>query len=775
MRKSWIDPVPAPVSPDLAVVLETIVPGAPPLLAEMLARRGITDAGSARRFLDPAHYTPASPFDLPDMDRAVERVEHALRSGEHILVWGDFDVDGQTATSMLVEALRDLGGEVTYCIPLRAEGHGVHVPRLDAAIDNGARLILTCDTGIAAHTAVDHARARGIDVVITDHHQLPPELPNAYACVNPQRLHPGHPLRTLPGVGVAYKLVEVLYERAGRGDRSARHLDLVALGIVADVAEVIDDTRYLLQRGLDALRRTERIGLKKMIELAGLQPGAINEGHIGFALGPRLNALGRLDDAGKAIDLLTTDNLETANLLATLLESLNTDRKLLTEQVYKAAENQIERDPSLLALSALVLAHQGWPGGIVGIAANRLVEKYNRPVVLFNILEDGTARGSARSISGCDITAAIAAHADQLIAFGGHTMAAGLSIAADRIPEFRRALSRTVKAQIGEIELTPALHIDGYLPLAEITPDLLDALERLAPFGPGNPAPVLAARTLTLVSQRTIGRGAEHLRLTVEDQAGDVQHVLWWQAEADQLPPGRLDLAFSVRNNDYLGRREVQLVYIDSRPVDEEPIAFAHRESIIIDDRRDHASQREVDLRGLIDTLDRDGLMLWGEGLAIDGVLPRHDLRPARALAIITAPPGPAELRAALERVNPASVVLVGFDPALDSMQGFLSRLAGLVKHVIGAKNGSASVIELAALTGQREATIRAGLEWMTARGHITIEEGALKDRLALREGHRKSGGDLTATTTRLAELLRETAAYRAHFRKAEKSTLVRL
>jgi single-stranded-DNA-specific exonuclease len=271
------------------------------------------------------------------------------------------------------------------------------------------------------------------------------------------------------------------------------------------------------------------------------------------------------------------------------------------------------------------------------------------------------------------------------------------------------------------------------------------------------------------------GRGAEHLRLTVEDQAGDVQHVLWWQAEADQLPPGRLDLAFSVRSNDYLGRREVQLVYIDSRAVDEEPIAFAHRESIIIDDRRDHASQREVDLRGLIDTLDRDGLMLWGEGLAIDGLLPRHDLRPARALAIITAPPGPAELRAALERVNPASVVLVGFDPALDSMQGFLSRLAGLVKHVIGAKNGSASVIELAALTGQREATIRAGLEWMTARGHITIEEGALKDRLALREGHRKSGGDLTATTTRLAELLRETAAYRAHFRKAEKSTLVRL
>ena len=304
LPRQWLEPlsVPTPEAP------QTLAgEGLHPLVAQVLARRGLVDAAAVRAFLDPACYVPASPFDLPGMEAAVARIGSALRRQEVIGVWGDFDVDGQTSTTLLVEALRHLGADVRYHIPVRErESHGVTIPYLSQFLDDGVQLVVTCDTGITANEAVAYARQRGVDVIITDHHSLPEQLPEALALVNPQFLAPGHPLGALPGVGVAYKLVEALYQRRGDPEACARYLDLVALGIVADVALQTGDTRYLLQRGLSALRQTQRLGLLALFEMAELSPAGLSEEHIGFMIGPRLNALGRLSDANPIVDFLTT-------------------------------------------------------------------------------------------------------------------------------------------------------------------------------------------------------------------------------------------------------------------------------------------------------------------------------------------------------------------------------------------------------------------------------------------------------------------------------------
>lgn len=764
--KQWIDPLPVDVPSALTAAID-----GQHILLETLIRRGFTNAEAAQRFLNPDLYIPASPDELPDMQKGVERIERAVAAQEFICVWGDFDVDGQTSTTLLVSALTQLGGKVRHYIPNRQqEGHGVHIPRLKMLIDDGVQLIVTCDTGIAAHDAVNYANSRHVDVVITDHHQLPAELPAAYAAINPQRLPEGHPLRTLPGVGAAYKVVEALYNRAGRVDELPEFLDLVALGIVADVAEQIGDARYLLQKGLIALRRTERLGLQVMMQQADIKPEKFDEDDIGFGIAPRLNALGRLDDANVIVEFLTTTDLERARVLSNQLEALNAQRRMMTNQVYKAAQEQISRDPALLNYSVLLLAHDTWPGGIVGLVASRLVEQYNRPVLLLTTGGGNIARGSARSISGCDITAAIAQNADLLEGYGGHTMAAGLGIQAERIPDLRRKLSRTVQKMLQQTDTTPTLAIDAYVPLDEIGVDLLKAVQQLAPFGAGNPPLVLASRNLRLKEHRWMGRTNEHLRLTVEDEQGKTHDAVWWQADMERLPKGRFDLAYTIHANAYQGNFEVQLQFVDARPVSEIPLTFAERTTVDIVDHRLIAAPHEA-----LKSLTGD-YIIWGEGdnLPIGFTACRRDtLEGAATLVIWSAPPGPNELRQALEKSNPDSVVLMGVKPGMDSVQVFLRTLGGLVKHTLNEQHGETTFLALASALSHREATIKTGLDWMVTHGHIhyTIDG----DRVKITQSDGTPKGDRGQATALIGAALRETAAYRAYFQRAEANTLIQL
>jgi single-stranded-DNA-specific exonuclease len=763
--KEWLEP------PDIQVPaeLEAAV-GGHPLIAQTLAQRGFTQVNAAQAFLNPHLYQPSPATDIPDIGRAAERLDLAIKQRETICVWGDFDVDGQTSTAILLSTLKDLGGVARFYMPSRhKESHGVHLPALKQLVAEGVGVVLTCDTGITAHEPIAYAQAQGVDVIVTDHHDLPPELPPAYAASNPKMLPSDHPLRTLPGAGCAYKLAEELYDRAGRGEEASRHLDLVALGIVADIAEQIGDARYLLQLGLEALRHTERLGLQVMIKSAGLNPLSISEEHIGFGLGPRLNALGRLADASVGVELLMTDDLTRARILVAQTEGLNAQRKLLTNQVTRAAEEQIEQDPSLLEYGALVLSHPTWPAGIVGIVASRMAERFNRPAILIATPPDELGRGSARSVEGCNITAAITAHSDMLEGFGGHPMAAGLAIHPERIPEFRRALSNTVSEMMADAQVRPSIQIDGYVPLSDLSLDLVADLERLSPFGAGNPAPVLATRDLSLASHRVIGRSEDHLLLYVEDEAGMAQKTLWWHGAGSPLPEGRFDLAYSVRTRDYRGEQEIQVEWIDARPREGVATLRVQPPQIEVVDYR-----RESDPRGMLrDLRARAEVQVWAEGEARTNVSgqDRNQIGPAQALAIWTTPPGTNEVLDVLERVSPETVYLFGIDPGLDDAETFLRRLAGLVKRALNSDQPVVQISTLAAATAQRESSVWAGLAWLEDRGDIAVLDGE-NGQVHLARGDQSDRDDVSQAAVQIQEMLKETAAYRTHFSRADKDSL---
>ncbi|MBN1963912.1 MAG: single-stranded-DNA-specific exonuclease RecJ, partial [Anaerolineae bacterium] len=670
----------------------------------MLVQRGITSAAEARAFLDPAQYPPAPPGELPDLLRAAALLSGYLTTQRSVLVWGDFDVDGQTATSLLLDGLRGLGAQVTWHIPHRVtDSHGIGVERLAALIaERNPALLLTCDTGVSAHAAIEYANAQGVTVIVTDHHDLPPELPPAAAVVNPRRLPPEHPLRDLPGVGVAYRLMQALYQQAGREAELPRLLDLVALGIVADVARQTHDTRYLLQLGLVELRRTQRAGLRALIDVAGLDDAHLSAEDIGFQLGPRLNAAGRLDDAAQAVELLTTSDPTQARVLAANLDGLNQKRRVLQQQIFTAANTQIANQPELLDHAALVLAYPEWHPGLLGIVAGQLAEMYQRPCVLLRTTEDGPARGSARSAPGYDIGQAIAAQADLLIEYGGHPGAAGLSLPAENIKTFRRRLSHTLHEQ-APAATAPPLEIAAEVGLDEINAALLTEIDRLAPFGEGNPPIVLATRNLTLVSDATIGRDRRHRRLTVQDDAGRTQAVLWWKGAEHRLPEGRFDLAYTLGWNTYQGRRDLTVTLEDYRLQDAVTLAAQPAVEQIVEDWRDRplaeavAAFRQQEPVGII----------WAEGAGaaeIDG-LTRDRLHRAPALLIATAPPASHVLCEALEQVQAERLYVLAALPPDQQAQPFLRRLLGLCKYTINHLAGHADLHRLSAATAQTNET----------------------------------------------------------------------
>ncbi len=751
----WIEPKKYEVDQRLRAAI-----GGHPLVSATLQRRGIRSVEAARAFLDSASYRPTDSEEIPNLSDAVLRLNAAINAGEPICVWGDFDVDGQTATTVLVEALREMGAIVSHYIPVRQnESHGVHVRSLERIIEQDISLLLTCDTGISAHAAVDFANSRGVDVIITDHHDLPESLPDAAAIVNPKMLAADHPLRNLPGVAVGYKLIEALDHDS---DRVQGMLDLVALGIVADLALLYGEVRYLLQRGLDCIRSTPRLSLRALMDVAGVSPENVTEEQIGFALAPRLNALGRLSDANSIVDFLTTKDEKKAKIFATELEGLNARRRLLCDQVTQAAMARIEADPSLLDHAALVVAHEHWPTGVIGIVASSLVERYHRPALVLSIQDDGFARGSARSIEGVDISAAIASHKSILESFGGHPMAAGLAIEADRIDVFRQQLGETVAEYMREIDTRPQVVVDAFADLKELNLAFAEEIERLAPFGPGNPQLVLASKEVRIMEKKQIGRGREHLSLLVGDDRGATQRVIWWGGAAENIPKGSFDMAYHLRATEFRGQREVQLTWVDGRRLEVEEPTFERRPR-----RLEYVDlRREANPLESVNELEHAGAQIWREGnsnQAPDGCS-RYELSPAEKLAIWTPPPGLEELHQTVQFVSPRVIYL--FSGRTDDDLGtFLKTLTGMIKYALQKKEGKVKVWELAAATAQRELTVHKGIAWLIARGDLDISDSGLDEITVIRGSGEGDQSIAARLFTELQALIDETAAFRKFFK----------
>jgi single-stranded-DNA-specific exonuclease len=579
---------------------------------------------------------------------------------------------------------------------------------------------------------------------------------------------------------VAYQVARALNQPL-----ADRALDLVALGSVADVATLTGDTRYLVQRGLEVLSHTKRLGLQAVYELADLRPGGITEDHIGFALGPRLNALGRLADAAHGVELLTTNDWTQARTLAGEVEALNARRQWLTRQVTEAAVAQIARQPELVDdYHALVLSHPTWPGGVVGIVAGRLAERFGKPAVLIAAPSSQLARGSGRSVPGVNLVAALAECAALLETFGGHAGAAGFSIKAERIAELRHALSRALAPQIEAVP-EPTLQIDAYVALPGpdatgegtkspqpcLTLDLVHEINRLAPFGPGNPPLTLAVRNLRRTGTTTLGRTDEHRRVTVEDPAGRSATVFWWHGADWPLPDGTFDLALSARASDYRGMVDVQLEWIDARIVEPTAPEIAPPALTVHDYRS--LSNPEAALRDLA----AQGVLVWAEVTTPPDVaaLPRHRLTKAAELAIWTLPPGRAELRAAVDAVGPEQVHLFGTLPppgagpsTHERAEAFLTRLAGLVRYALhSARQGRVTPIALAAATAEKESAVQAGLDWLVAGGQILPPEPN-GDGLQLQPGTGVVEPEAVALArARLDALLAESDAFREYLRTA--------
>jgi single-stranded-DNA-specific exonuclease len=476
-----------------------------------------------------------------------------------------------------------------------------------------------------------------------------------------------------------------------------------------------------------------------------------------------------LGDANPAVPFLIDADMGRAREFASSLEALNERRKLLTEQVLLAVEEALERNPAHLSHPVLVLDGAGWPGGVIGLVASRLVERYERPVVLLSVDERGTARGSARSVEGIDISAAIAAQKSMLESFGGHPMAAGLRIWADNIAAFRRSLSEHISSVQPERPYEQPLIVDAELGLSDLDFELVDGVERIGPFGPGNPQPVFAARELTVRKQRRIGRSGEHRLLEVVDGQGGACTAVWWNGGGEALPPDRFDLAFHLRKHTYRGETELQAVWIEARERAYKPGAA----------RPPARKIKLVDLRNVnrihhsVARLSDSGALVWAEGVQLEWQTRSCvQLEPCEELVVWNAPPGVIELEDGLRRADPSVIHFIGYEGDLDSLKPFLERVSGMLKYALKEKQGEVRMEELAGAIGHKRSTVWEGLAWLESQGHIMVRarDG---DRAVIARGGRASGG-AEEIQYRLEASLSETAAFRRYLREVDESSLRR-
>ncbi len=563
-------------------------------VAQVLMNRGIKTVEEGKRFLNPCLSRLYSPFSMKDMDRAVLRIQQALKKGEKIAVYGDYDVDGVTATALLYDFVQRLQGDVVSYIPHRLhEGYGLNLPALEELKKQGVSLVITVDCGISSREEIASAKAGMVDVIVTDHHHPPERLPDAAAVINPLRPDCVYPFKQLSGVGMAFKLVQGLAEEMGADPEIWDYLDLVALGTIADVCPLLGENRILVAYGLEAMERALRPGIQALCQVAGLSRPTLTTEDVAYILSPRLNAAGRLGNADMALNLLLMKNLEEAIPVARHLHQENSRRQKLEADIlaeaHTLAEYSFGEDPER---KFLLLAREGWHQGVLGIVASRMTEKYRLPVMLL-ALQEGLGRGSGRSAGGFSLIEALENCQDLLAGFGGHDAAAGVTVEAGVIPALAACLERQAHLYFSGQEPQPDLFLDALVEPEDLSPGLVQSLEMLEPFGHGNPRPFFLGTNWSLEHKREVGKGKNHLQLQVKKNGKLFRGICFngktRLEEADLLR--EMDLVFSLSFDRWRGSDNLQLEIHQSAYRDE----FPGKPSTLVDRRGIKAKNRYLD------------------------------------------------------------------------------------------------------------------------------------------------------------------------------------
>ena len=537
--------------------------GVAPFVAEILCRRGLRASGDALRFLAPQLKTLSDPFLLPDMGAAVTRILAAIDAGERIVLYGDYDVDGVSSLALLTRVLRGFGAAPECFLPMRVdEGYGLSADGVARCVSTHApRLLIAVDCGTSSVAEIGALQAQGVDVIVLDHHECKTDLPICTALVNPKR---GTDFHYLCSVGLVFKLAHALLKERPLPSFDLRgHLDLVALGTVADLVPLIAENRVLVRHGLARLAESREVGMRALVEVAGLS-APFGPAHIGFGLGPRLNAAGRLGTAQDALELLLTDDPSRARTLAHGLDQQNRERRAVENDVLEAAEAQLAEwfDPARDA--AIVVGAAGWHPGVVGIVASRIMRRHHRPTIVIGFDENGTGKGSGRSITGLSLVQALGECGSLLEKFGGHEMAAGVTLNAARFAEFRDAFRQCARTLLSDEQLQPHIRLDAELSLADIGHDLLTAHAALQPFGMANPEPIFYARGVTLGAEPRVLK--EKHRSLVLRQRGATARAIWFNCADQPMPRTPWDVAFTVERNEYQGSVTAQMHVKAVRP-----------------------------------------------------------------------------------------------------------------------------------------------------------------------------------------------------------------
>ena len=533
-----------------------------PLIAQLLYNRGVKPE-DIEHFLAADRRLEGDPFLLPDISKAVSRIYKAVLSRKKIGVYGDFDVDGVTATVMLVEGLSRLGAEVIPYIPDRVkEGHGLKSAALEKLSAQGTDLVITVDCGVTDLTEVKQAQDMGMDMIITDHHIPLGNLPRAVAVVDPKRKDSVYPYPDLAGAGVAFKLLQALFHKDSREQWLARLMDLVVLATVTDLVTLVDENRYLVQGGLRELNNSSRVGIQEMIKLAGLKPGELDAEDISWVLGPRLNAAGRMNNASTSYQLLTTQSPEEARLLSLELEEKNGERQKLTNEVLSRAKEKLA---AKLHLPLLIECDESYSVGVIGLVAGKLVDEFYKPAIIISLGPE-LCQGSCRSIAEFDIASALTECYDLLTTFGGHTLAAGFTVARQNLAQLEQKLISLAMEQLGHLDLRPELVIDAELPLSVLAGDTFNLIQKLSPFGRGNPQPTFLTRKVEVIECRNFGSQGEWLRLKLR------QGNVTWQAvdfesqrKRDEIP-SHIDIVYKLEKSRWNGEEVLSLNLRDFAP-----------------------------------------------------------------------------------------------------------------------------------------------------------------------------------------------------------------